>query len=69
MLASVLIASLVRYWRMELMRLISMYAALHVLMMCCFKDEAEIADGSRKLNIGIAEKDCLWVWQGRVDKG
>ena len=36
-LANVLVASSVRYnWRMELMRLISMYAALHVLMMCCF---------------------------------
>ena len=35
-LANVLVASSVRYWRMELMHLISMYAALHVLMMCCF---------------------------------
>ena len=33
------------------------------------KDEAKVADGSRKFNIGIAEKDCLWVWQGRVDRG
>ena len=40
MLASVLVASLVRYWRMELMRLISMYAALHVLMMCCFTERS-----------------------------
>ena len=31
---NVLVASSVRYWRMELMHL--MYAALHVLMMCCF---------------------------------
>ena len=35
-LANVLVASSARYWRMELMCLISMYAALHVLMMCCF---------------------------------
>ena len=31
-LASVLDASSVRYWRMEFIRLISMYAALHILM-------------------------------------
>ena len=30
------VASSARYWRTELMRPISMYAALHVLMMCCF---------------------------------
>ena len=35
-LTNVLVATSVKYWRMELMRLISMYAALHVLMMCCF---------------------------------
>ena len=35
-LTNVLLASSVRYWRMELTRLISMYAALHVLKMCCF---------------------------------
>ena len=35
-LTSALVTSSVRYRRMELMRLISMYAALHVLMMCCF---------------------------------
>ena len=35
-LTSVLVASLVRYWQMELMRLISMYAVLHILMTCCF---------------------------------
>ena len=35
-LTSVLAASLVRYWQTELMHLISMYAALHVLMICCF---------------------------------
>ena len=74
-LTNVLVSSSVRYLRMELMLLISMYAVLHVLMMCCFiekfaiKNEAKVADGSRKLNIGIAEKDCLWVWQGRVDRG
>ena len=37
-LTNVLVASSVRYWRMELMCLISMYAALHVLMMCCFTE-------------------------------
>ena len=31
-LTSVLVASSLRYWRMELMRLISMYAAYHVLV-------------------------------------
>ena len=35
-LTIVLAASSVRYWRMELMHLISMYAALHVLMMSSF---------------------------------
>ena len=35
-LTSVLVASSVRYWRTELMCLISMYAALRVLMVCCF---------------------------------
>ena len=35
-LTGVLVASSVRYWRIELMRLISVFAALHVLMMCCF---------------------------------
>ena len=35
-LTSVLVASLVRYWQMELMRLISMYAVLHILMTSCF---------------------------------
>ena len=36
-LTNVLVVSSVRYWQMELMRrLISVYAALHVLMMCCF---------------------------------
>ena len=55
-LANVLVTSSVRYWRMELMRLISMYGA-------------EVADGSRKLNIGIAERDFLWVWQGRAERG
>ena len=35
-LTNVLVASSVRYWRMELLYLISMYAALHVLMMRCF---------------------------------
>ena len=35
-LTNVLVSSSVRYWRMELMCLISMYAALHVLMTCCF---------------------------------
>ena len=30
------------------------------------EDEAEAADGSSKLNIGIAERDCLWIFQGRV---
>ena len=34
-LTSVLVASSVRYCQTELMRLISMYAALHVLMICC----------------------------------
>ena len=35
-LTNVVVVSSVRYWHMELMHLISMYAALHVLMMCCF---------------------------------
>ena len=35
-LTSVLVPSSVRYWRIELMCLISMYAALRVLMVCCF---------------------------------
>ena len=35
-LTSVLAASSVRYLRMELMYMISMYAASHVLMICCF---------------------------------
>ena len=35
-LTNVLLASSVRYWRIEGMRLISMCAVLHVLMMCCF---------------------------------
>ena len=35
-LTSVSAASSVRCWRMELMRLILMYAALHDLMMCLF---------------------------------
>ena len=35
-LTSVLVASSVRYWRIELMRLISMYVALHVVMIRCF---------------------------------
>ena len=39
-LASVLVASSVGYWRMEFMRLISMYAALHVLMMCGFNERS-----------------------------
>ena len=34
-LTKVLVVSAVRYWRMELMRLISVYVALHVLMMYC----------------------------------
>ena len=37
-LTSVLAASSVRYWQTELMCLISMYAALHVLMICCFTE-------------------------------
>ena len=39
-LTNVLIASSVRYWRMELMRQISIYAALHVLMTCCFTERS-----------------------------
>ena len=39
-LANVLVASLMRFLRMELMHLISMYAALHVLMMCCFVERS-----------------------------
>ena len=35
-LTSAMVASSVRYWRMGLMRLISMYAALHGLIICCF---------------------------------
>ena len=35
-LTSVLVASSVRYWQIEPMRLISMYVALHVLMIRCF---------------------------------
>ena len=35
-LTNVLVASSARYWRMDLIRLISMYAALNVLMLCCF---------------------------------
>ena len=35
-LTSVLVASSVRYWQIEFMRLISMYAALHVLMIWYF---------------------------------
>ena len=38
-LTSVLVASSVRCWGIELMRLISMYAALHVLMICCFVEK------------------------------
>ena len=30
------------------------------------EDESEVADGSSKLNIGIAERDCLSELQGRV---
>ena len=52
-LTNVLVASSVRYWRVELMHLISMYAALHtrsddVLFhsKIAIKDEAEVADGS-----------------------
>ena len=61
---------------MEHMRLISMYAGLHVLMMCCFNERSLSKMKPRlrtvpgnSVNIGIAEKDCLWVWQGRVDRG
>ena len=39
-LLSVLVASSVRYWRMKLMRLMSTYAALHVLMMCGFNERS-----------------------------
>ena len=35
-LTSVFVASSVRHWRLERTRLISMYAALNVLMVCCF---------------------------------
>ena len=35
-LTSVLVASSVRHWQIELVRLISMYAALHVLMIWYF---------------------------------
>ena len=35
-LTIVLVASSVRYWQMELLCLISMYAAVHILMLCCF---------------------------------
>ena len=35
-LTSVLVASSVSYWGIELMHLISMYAALHILMTYCF---------------------------------
>ena len=39
-LTNVLVVSSVRYWHMELMPLISMSAALHVLMMCCFTERS-----------------------------
>ena len=35
-LTNVVVVSSVRYWHIELKRMISVYAALHVLMMCCF---------------------------------
>ena len=38
-LTSVLVASSVRYWQIELMRLIPMYASLHVLMIYCFVEK------------------------------
>ena len=38
-LTSILVASSVRYWQIELMRLISMCAAVNVLMICCFTEK------------------------------
>ena len=39
-LTSVWVASLAIYWRMELTCLILVYAALHVLMVCCFTERS-----------------------------
>ena len=46
------------------MRLISVHAALHALVTVVsrkivLEDESKVADDSIKLNIAIAERDCL----------
>ena len=65
--------SWVRYWQLEIMRLISVYAALHALVTVVsrkivLEDESKAADNSIKLNIAIAERDCLWVLHSHVDR-
>ena len=57
---------------MELMRLISVYAALHVLMMCCFIERSLSKMKSRMRTVPVNSTSVLLreiVWQGCVDRG
>ena len=64
-LTSVSVASSVKYWRMEPVRLISMYAASHGLMMGCFIQRSLSQMKPRlptipanSISISSAERDC-----------
>ena len=48
---------------MELMRLISVYAALHVLMMCCF---IERSLSKMKPRLRTVPENSTWVLLGKI---
>ena len=75
-LTNVLLASSVRYWVNGTYAFDFSVCRLTCFNDCCFierslskmKPRLRTVPGN-SVTIGIAEKDCLWVWQGRVDRG